>query len=312
MRNPYDILGVKPNASEDEIRKAFRKLAKQYHPDLNQGNKAAENTFKDVNAAYDLLSDPGRRARFDRGEIDAEGRETFSRTYAGAGAGGYGFDPRARGPGGWPGGRESRFGVGGDYEDVSDLFAHVFGQHAPFGAGADAGTGSGVRDRRHPLPIDFLDAVNGAKRRVTLGGSRAVDVTIPPGVEEGQTLRLKGLGEPGRGGQPAGDLLLEVRIAPHPRFRRVGNDIHLDVPISLSEAVAGARITVPTPTGNVVVRVPPGSNTGSVLRLKGKGVKGGNQYVTLKVALPDPIDDELADFIRDWSRRHHYDPRSKP
>lgn len=310
MRNPYEVLGVKPNASEDELRKAFRKLAKQYHPDLNQGNKAAESKFKDINAAYDLLSDPEKRTRFDRGEIDAEGRETFARTYANAGGGGYG--PRAR-TYGWPGGghTEFRFGSGGgEHEDISDLFAHVFGDRgAGFGASTEA-PGRG-RDRKHQVTIDFLDAVNGARRRMTLPDGRSVDVAVPAGIEEGQTLRLKGLGEPVRGAQPAGDLLLEIHITPHALFRRSGNDIHMDLPISLPEAIVGARVTVPTPTGKVAVKVPPGSNTGSVLRLKGKGVTGGDQYVTLKIVLPEHVDEELAEFIKDWSRRHNYDPRAK-
>jgi len=289
MRNPYEVLGVKPNAGEAEIRKAFRKLAKQYHPDLNPGNQAAESKFKDVNAAYDLLSDAAKRGRFDRGEIDAEGHETFAHAHAQSGPGG-GWQ-HAAGPGGG-----FRFSFGGG-EDVGDLFSQVFGGEAARPGGHD------IHAR---VQVDFLDAVNGAKRRIALAGGRSLDVAIPAGVEDGQTLRLKGQGEGGRG-----DLLLEIRVAPHKLFRRERDDIHIDVPITLVEAVAGGRVTVPTPSGRVSVSVTAGANSGKVLRLKGKGVAGrGDLYVTLQLVLPERIDEELAAFVKDWGRRHHYDPRA--
>ena len=315
MRNPYDVLGVKPDAGEAEIRKAYRKLAKQFHPDLNQGNTAAEARFKEINAAYDLLSDATKRGRFDRGEIDAEGRETFAHAGAGGPGGGFGFgfDPRAgargfrsRGFGAQGGRNEFRFDFGGNGgEDVSDLFAHMFGDAAGAGAARTRG-----RDRQQEIAVDFLEAANGGKRRLRLPDGRTLDASIPAGVADGQVLRLKGQGEPGLAGGPAGDLLLTVRVAPHPRFRRQGDDIHVTVPISLGEAVEGGRVTVPTIGGQVTMAVPAGSNSGRVLRLKGKGIKGGDQYVTLQVALPEPPDPELAAFLREWSRRHPYDPRA--
>ncbi|MEW5729106.1 MAG: DnaJ C-terminal domain-containing protein [Pseudomonadota bacterium] len=288
MRTPYDILGVKRTASEDEIRKAFRKLAKQYHPDLNPGNKEAEARFKEVNAAYDLLSDPGKRARFDRGEIDAEGREIFAHAHAGAGAQGF------------------RFRQEGGAEDLGDLFSHLFGERFGGGHGDFRMRGG---DLRHAVTVDFMDAALGARRRVTLADGRSLDVTIPAGLREGQVLRLKGQGAPGFGGDVAGDLLLEVHVAPHKLFRRVDDDIHLDLPVGLAEAVAGARVAVPTVHGTVTMSIPPGSNTGTVLRLKGKGIKGGDQYVTLRVMLPRAPDPELTAFVKDWAARHPYDPR---
>lgn len=291
MRNPYDILGVKPTASEDDLRKAFRKLAKKFHPDLNPGSKEAEARFKDVNAAYDLLSDPVRRARFDRGEIDAEGRETFARAHAHAG-------PRGRT-------QSFRFEAGAP-GDMSDLFSHLFGDRFAGGHGDFRMRGA---DRRHAVTVDFMDAALGARRRIALPDGRSLEITIPAGLRDGQTLRLKGQGDPGVGGDVAGDLLLEVHVAPHKLFRRVGDDIHLDLPVGLGEAVAGGRVPVPTVHGTVTVTVPPGSNTGTVLRLKGRGLNGGDQYVTLQVMLPKAPDPELAAFVREWAARHPYDPR---
>ncbi len=314
MRNPYDVLGVKPNAGEAEIRKAYRKLAKQFHPDLNQGNEAAETRFKEINAAYDLLSDTTKRSRFDRGEIDAEGHETFAHAGAsGPGGGfGFGFDPRAgvrgfrsRGFGAQGGRNDFRFEFGSaGGEDMSDLFAHMFGDAAGAGGARTRG-----RDRQLEITVEFLDAANGGKRRLRLPDGRTLDASIPAGVADGQVLRLKGQGEPGQAGGPAGDLLLTVRVASHPRFRRQGDDIHVTLPISLGEAMEGGRMPVPTVSGQVTMTVPAGSNSGRVLRLKGKGIKGGDQYVTLQVTLPEPPDAELAAFLRDWGRRHPYDPR---
>lgn len=303
MRSPYDTLGVKPSASADEIRKAFRKLAKQWHPDMKPGDKHAEARFREINAAYDLLSDAVKRARFDRGEIDAEGRERHEQAFSGGGPFRGGAEQR---PGG---GFHFEFGDGGaGVEDIlSDLFGHRFAHRTPGGGFHMRG-----EDRRHSVTVEFLDAAKGATRRVSLPGGRSLDVTIPAGLKDGQALRLKGQGDPGLGGAGAepGDLLLEVRVAPHKLFRRVGDDIHLEIPITLAEAVEGGRITVPTLSGRVSLAVPKGSNTGTVLRLKGQGIKGGDQYVTLKLALPEPVDDELARFVCDWSARHPYDPRA--
>ena len=297
--DPYAVLGVKKGASEDEIRKAYRKLAKQYHPDLNPGKKEAEAKFKAVNAAYDLLSDPEKRKRFDAGDIDAAGNERPERAYyrqwadgAGGGAGKY---------------QEQHFEFGAG--DIDEILSGLFNR-----GGARRGAGGGPRmrgaDRRYVLTVDFLDAVNGAKKRLSLGPDKHLDVAIPAGIEDGQVLRLKGQGEPGMSGGAAGDALVEVKIAPHPQFKRDGDDLRLEWPVSLAEAVLGGKVEVPTSTGKVALSVPKGSNTGTTLRLKGKGVAGkGDQYVTLKIVLPEPPDPELESFVRDWSGKHPYTPR---
>ncbi len=302
MRNPYDILGVGRTASDEEVRKAFRQLAKKYHPDLNPGDGAAEQRFKEVNAAYDLLGDKAKRARFDRGEIDAEGRETFAYAHHGAGARGGGGGFRGFGGGG-PGG----FDFTG--ADAEDLFSSLFGgrRGAGFGGGAARG-----QDIQHAVAVSFEEAVKGGKRRVTFSDGRTIEVSIPAGVTDGQVLRLKGQGAPGAGGPP-GDMLITVAVAPHKFYRRSGDDVLLDVPLTLGEAVLGGKITVPTLWGAVAVTVPPGSGNGSVLRLKGRGVHRkdhkGDQLITLRVALPEAPDAELRDFLARWQPAHPYDPR---
>lgn len=285
--DPYQVLGVDKGVSQDDLQKAYRKLAKKLHPDLNPGDKAAEERFKEVAGAYDLLSDPDKRARFDRGEIDASGAErppqSFYRDFADRGE------------------RHAYSSDAGfaDFADTDDILSQIFGRE---------GRG-GVRMRGHDvnyrLALDFLDAVNGAKRQVTLPDGGALEVTIPPGTRDGQVLRLRGKGRPGVGGGPPGDALVGIEVAPHPIFTRNGNDILVDLPISLAEAVVGAKVKVPTPSGSVTMTVPKWANTGRVLRLKGKGVRGadgkhGDQLVTLEVMLPDQPDPELEKFVAGW------------
>jgi len=295
QRNPYDVLGVKKDASEEEIRAAYRKLAKRYHPDLNPGNKEAEARFKEIAAANDLLSDKDKRARYDRGEIDETGAE---RPQA------YGWRGFAEGA---PGEKYHQ-AEGINPEDLDELFG-MFGRRREGGGFRMRGP-----DQHFILTVDFLDAVNGAKRRLELSPGHALDVTVPAGVRDGQVLRLKGQGAPGIGGGPAGDALIEVHVAPHPLFRRDGDDIQVELPVTLAEAVLGARVSVPTPSGEVAMAIPANSNTGRVLRLRGKGVRRadgtqGDEYVTLKVVLPEGGDAELAAFLRDWAPKHPYDPR---
>jgi DnaJ-class molecular chaperone len=295
--DPYAALGVSKGSSSDDIRKAYRKLAKELHPDVRPNDKAAEEKFKRATAAFNLLSEAEQKARFDRGEIDADGNERqqgFSgfRTNAGAQPRGGAYAGAGAGAGG-----ESVF-------DLGDIFSDLF---SGGGAGGGPRTSYGRmrgRDIRFSLDIDFLDAVKGGRRRVQLSEGRTLDVTIPPGVETGQTLRLKAQGGGGVNGGPPGDALVELKVREHPYFRREGDNIHMDMPISLAEAVEGARIQAPTPTGPVTLTIPPGANTGMVLRLKGKGVGlTGDQFVKLQVTLPDPVDEELKKFVRKWPGR---------
>jgi len=297
--DPYAVLGVKRDASQDDIRKAYRALARKHHPDLNPGDKAAEERFKAISAANDLLGDAEKRARFDRGEIDATGAERpppgYYRDHAGANAS-YGGDAGFA-----------------DMVDEDELLAHIFGR------GARRGQGPGIRMKggniTARLDIDFLDAVNGATKRVTLPDGTIVDVTVPPGTHEGQVLRLRGKGTPGIGGGAPGDLLVEVMVGAHRHFTRRDDDILLDLPISLSEAVLGGRVEVPTPAGPVAMKIPKGSNTGTVLRLKGRGVKRrdgtrGDAFATLRVVLPDAPDAELEAFAEGWEAGRAQNPRA--
>ena len=302
-RNPYEVLGVKPEANEEEIRAAYRKLAKKNHPDLNPGNKEAEARFKEIASAYDILSDKEKRARFDRGEIDASGAERPEHAYG-----------RYRGfAEGAPGERyEFHSAEGMAPDDVDDLFAFFRG-----GRGGATGERAGLKlrgaDLHFSLTIDFLTSIKGARQQLSLP-DRTLEVTIPAGVRDGQILRLKGQGARGINGGPNGDALIEIRVAPHLFFRREGDDIHLDLPITLGEAVLGAKVTVPLPSGSVSMTIPANANTGRVLRLKGKGAPRGegghgDAYVTLKVVLPEGGDAELAKILRDWAPKHPYDPR---
>jgi DnaJ-class molecular chaperone len=290
MEDLYTILGVSRNATETEIRSAYRKLAKQHHPDLNPGKKSAEEKFKAIASAYAILSDAEQRARFDRGEIDATGAEKpperrFYRDFA-EDSGQQKYRPGA-----------PEF----DTEDLESFFSRAFGG----GAGAAA---RGM-DMQYQLTVDFLDAANGAVRRLTLPDGQILDVTIPAGLSDGQVLRLKGKGRAGRGGANNGDALIEVSVAPHPVFGRDGNDVLLELPVTLKEAVLGAKIAVPTITGPVTLGIPPHSNNGTRLRLKGRGIAGGHQYVTLKLVLPPGAEPELAAFLESWTPRHALDPR---
>jgi DnaJ-class molecular chaperone len=314
MQDPYRVLNVPRQAGQAAIKAAYRELAKRLHPDRNPGDPRAEQRFKQVTQAYELLRDPAKRAKFDRGLIDADGKPQF-------GAGNFGF---GRGTASQPGGQAR---AEGGFRGSEGLFEKIFG--GAFGRG-DAGGGPSFEDlraaaqgggrrargedRRYQIEVDFLLAARGGRQRLDLG-VRVIEIDIPPGTEDGRVLRLKAQGERGPLGGAPGDALVTVAVRPHERFSLKGKDVHLELPISLAEAIDGAKVNVPTIDGPVRISVPPGSNSGRSLRLKGRGVAlpgepRGDQYVRLVVMLPDRPDPELAEYVRRWAEKHPYDPRA--
>ncbi|MBX3594893.1 DnaJ C-terminal domain-containing protein [Sphingomonas sp.] len=308
MADPYATLGVSRGASEDEVKKAYRKLAKELHPDRNKDNPKAAERFSTVTQAYDLLMDKDKRARFDRGEIDAEGNPT-SPFGAGFGGGGGGH------PGGGfrPGGAQFDFGGGGD-AGFEDILEGLFGGRAGGGFGGQQGGGgfsSGFGRRPPPakganvayrLRVPFEDAAALKPQRIQLRDGGTIDLKLPKGVETGTQMRLAGKGDPGPGG--TGDAIVTIEIEPHRFFTRDGDDVRLDLPVTLKEAVEGAGVRVPTPEGPVNLKVPAGSSSGKTLRLKGRGFHGkagrGDQLVTLMIEIPAD-DPRLAEFVAGWS-----------
>ena len=294
MRSPYDILGVSQSADEDTLKKAYRKLAKDYHPDRNPGDQAVAERFKEVSGAYAFLSDADNRARYDRGEIDENGNPRFAR----AGGPGAGAGPR--------GGGFADF----DMEDAEGLFSEFFRFNKGGRGGGARSTGRQSRvksrglDITYNVTVGFEEALNGSKREIRLNDGRRVNVSIPAGIQSGQVVRLAGQGGNGLGGAESGDALIEVQVAPHPFYKREGMDIHVELPISLDEAILGGDLEVPTPKGKVTVRIPANSSSGRRLRLKGKGVQKkddvGNMYVLLKLVLPQKPDPKLEELIKEW------------
>ena len=283
MKNPYEVLGQAQSASQDEIKAAYRNLAKELHPDVNPGDTIVEQRFKEVTAAYEMLSDEGKRAQFDRGEINADGSPRmdgmFNRNF------------KARG--------------GADFEDlVADLFGRRRRPRQTKG-----------RSVTYSVRVPFLEAARGGVQRVRLQDDTTVDVNIPSATKDGDSLRLKGRGMPGTGGGPNGDAFVEVQVDPHPYFTREELDVRVDVPITMAEAVLGAKVNIPTIHGTVSVSVPAGSSSGKVLRLKGRGlVKGGkkgDEFARLMIHLPEKMDPKLKEFVRSWTKQGDYDPRKK-
>jgi DnaJ-class molecular chaperone len=312
MADLYSQLGVKRDAGEAEIKKAYRKLAKELHPDRNKDNPAASARFSKVTQAYDILTDKDKRARYDRGEIDEDGNPKAPFGYGGGGPGG----GAPGGFGGFRGGGASGgapFGAGEEV-DLSDIFEGLFSgggrRGGPFGGRRQAPPQKGA-DIGYRLAVPFEDAAALREQRVTLQGGKTISIKLPKGVEEGSRIRLAGQGHPGPGG--AGDAIVTISIQPHRFFARDGDNIRLDLPIGLDEAVEGAKVKVPTVDGPVMLSIPKGASSGKVLRLKGRGFTAksgtrGDQLVTLMVDVP-PGDAELARFVEGWSGRAR-NPRS--
>jgi DnaJ-class molecular chaperone len=315
-QDPYQELGVSRAASADDIRKAFRKLAKKHHPDVNPGDKAAEEKFKRVSGAFDLLGDPDKRRKFDAGEIDADGREAARAQGPGPfGHGPYGAGPNGASPFGEAAGgfRSAAFeGV-----DLNDILGEVFGGRAGGARGGFGGFGGPTKgaDVRAQVAIDLEEAIQGGRKRIAFADGRTLEITIPKGAAEGQVLRLKGQGSPGRAGP--GDALIELSIRPHPVFRREGDSLVMDLPVSVPDAVLGAKVEAPTPDGPVTLTVPKGANAGSTLRLKGRGLPDaktgarGDLLARLQIVLPEQPDPELERFAETWRKQRPYTPRRK-
>jgi DnaJ-class molecular chaperone len=325
MRDPYEVLGVKKNADAAAIKSAFRKLAKKLHPDANKNDPKAAQRFAEINSAYEILGEEDKRKAYDRGEIDAEGKPKF-RGFEGFGRGSdfgrggarggpdFNFEHFSFGPEG-----ARRSGEPGGFSNLDDVLSGMFGGFAGAPRGRGRGRGSfateDMQPTGHDVPaeviISLTEAAKGATRRVHLPTGKEVDVKIPAGLGEGKQIRLKGQGLPGPGG--VGDVLITVRVAPHPYFVRDGDNLRVDVPITLYEAVLGGKVRVPTLDGAVEINVPAGTGSGRTFRIAGKGMpakgKAGDLYATVRIALPDKDDRELEDLMRKWQHERPYDPR---
>ncbi len=304
MADPYAILGVSKGASEKDIKSAYRKLAKELHPDYNKDNATAAARFSEVTRAYDLLSDKDKRARFDRGEIDIDGNPAAP--FGFGGGGGYRQQGRSNENAGFS-------GFGNDGVDFADIFDGLFGGLG--GGGPYRGTGRSSAPKganvAYKLAVDFTDAAALKPQRITLADGKTIDLKLPNGVETGTNMRLSGKGQSGPGGPGDGIVTIEVRS--HRFFRRDGDNVRLDLPITLKEAVAGGEVRVPTVDGAVMLKIKPGSQSGQQLRLKGKGFHNkagvrGDQIIELQIRLPEGGDAALSQFVENWSV--DYDPRS--
>jgi DnaJ-class molecular chaperone len=328
MRDPYEVLGVQKNATPAAVKSAFRRLAKKLHPDANKTDKTAATKFAELNAAYEILGDEDKRKAFDRGEIDAEGKPRFQGFAGGRGpwgnmGGGQDshFETFTWGPegvhrgSGRGGGFRGGFGGGG--AGIDDILKEMLGAGMRGGGRRtqfeqeDLG-GAASRDVTGTVSISLNEVLTGTTRRVLLPTGKEVDARIPPGLAEGQTIRLKGQGMPGPRGS-AGDALITVTIAEHPLFKREGQNLRLELPVTLYEAVLGGKVRVPTLDGAVELAIPAGSNSGRTMRVKGKGLPGkdgpGDLYATVRIVLPDRADPELEELMKKWRDGKPYDPR---
>ena len=302
MKDPYETLGVNRSATDREIKDAFKKLARKFHPDLHPGDKEAEGKFKEISAANDFLGDKEKRRRFDAGEIDASGaerpQERFYRDFAG-------------GPASASHATQDGFA---NNEELEEFLARAFAGGERRSQGTFRARG---QDVSYVLPVGFLDVANGSTRTITLPEGKTLQVTVPEGAEDRQMLRLRGQGMPGFGGGAAGDAYVELHVEPHAFFRRKDDNIHVQVPVTLKEAALGGRIEVPTIGGPVTVTVPKGSNTGTTLRLRDRGIRNrksgqrGHQLITLNVVLPAAEEPELVAFLESWQPKIQQDPRKE-
>lgn len=284
-KDPYRILGIQRDASQKEIKAAYRDLAKRYHPDVNPDDSKAAETFSDISAAYELLKDPHKRAKYDQDEIDIHGNPRQRQFYQ---------DFRH-------GNRQFQEHVDlGDINNFGDIFNTLFGKK-----GSQAG-----RSQHHTqtiveysLKVDFLEAACGASKRITIAEGKTLNLTIPEGAEDGQKLRLKGQGPLGQ------DAIVQLEVGTHPFFSRSGNEIHIELPIGIHESILGKKVKIPTIHGVVEAQIPKGASTGTTLKLKNKGIAGGHQFTKLKLVMPEKIDPELELFMRNWSKINSYNPR---
>jgi len=305
MKNPYEILGVSSTASQDAIKSAYRKLAKKLHPDLNPGKKDIENKFKDVTWAYEMIGTPEARGKWDRGETQEHAQEFYQQQAARGAAGGFGTRRGAGRAGQGPFFYETQENPGARYSfsfgngEAEDLFSNIFG-----------GMGRGdANDETYEMEIDFKDSILGAEKEIQLPENRRLTLKTPPGIKPGARLRLAGKGVNG------GDVYIKINVKPSNQFKRVGNDLEVEFPISLAESVLGGEVKAPTIDGNIMLKVPKGANAGTKLRVRGKGVPiandgRGDQIVILKVVMPPKVDEDLEKAIRDWSAKHSYNPRT--
>jgi DnaJ-class molecular chaperone len=308
MKDPYQTLGLSKQATQDDIRNAYRAMAKKYHPDLNPGNKEAEKKFKDVAAAYELLGTPETRAKFDRGETPEQMQEQQQRYQEQARssqrAGPFYYNTQQEG------GRYSQ--SFGEDLGMGDIFENLFRQSRRGSSRAQGGDLPG-EDQLYQMEIDFKDSILGADREITLPTGKKLQIKIPPGIDTGKRLRFRGQGGPGAGSGPAGDAYIEVTVRPLAGFKRVGKNVESELPISFIEGLLGAEVQVPTVDGSVMLKIPPGVSTGSRLRIRGKGVASpkdpGDQIVVLKVALPKHLNPELLAAVRAWEGKYSYNPR---
>jgi DnaJ-class molecular chaperone len=330
MRDPYEVLGVQKNATPAAVKSAFRRLAKKLHPDANKTDKTAATKFAELNAAYEIVGDEAKRKAFDRGEIDAEGKPRFQGFGRGGGRGPWGagagggqdgsFEHFTWNTDGFQGGSSGRRrgGFGGGAGGIDDILKEMFG-----GAGGAAGRRSSFetedfgaaaanRDVTGTVTITLPEVLTGASRRVHLPTGREIDAKIPAGLADGQTIRLKGQGMPGPGGA-AGDALITVTIAEHPLFKRDGINLRLELPVTLYEAVLGAKVRVPTLDGAVQLAIPASTSSGRTLRVKGKGLPSkdgaGDLYAMIRIVLPEGGDAALDELMKQWRDSKPYDPR---